>query len=118
MSLGRKMARGQKKRDKMSPTGTHAFMETTTGMVTVGRCTCGKPLYHYLRSEKDNLFNVYCLGDHCETRDARKEYVGIEYFTTPQLRTAKDIILFVQSIHMKKDWTEAELNSIPMKDGE
>lgn len=118
MSLGRKLARSQKKRDKMSPTGMGTFMNATLNMVTIGKCSCGAPLYHYLKSEKDNLFNVYCLTGDCPTRDARKEYPDVEIFTTPQLKTAKDIVLFLQSVHMKKDWTEKELESIPLKDGE
>jgi NADH/NAD ratio-sensing transcriptional regulator Rex len=118
MSLGRKLARSQQKKDKMSKTGMNEFLEATTNLIVIGKCSCGKPLYHYIKSEKNNLFNMYCLDSEqgCPVRDARKEYPGVEIYTTPQLRSAVDIIVFAQSLHAKKDWTEDELASIPMRE--
>jgi len=114
MSLRKKLSRTQFRADKMSKRGTGIFVETTNNMMLIGECSCGAYLYHYIKSEPNNIFNVYCANPDCDIQDARQPNPKSFFYTDEELTNAKEIVLFIQKAHNKKEYTEEELASIPL----
>ena len=113
MSLSRKLKRANDKYDKMSKWGTSIFINTVNNMMMIGTCRCGQPIYHYIKSERNNIFNAYCSNPDCPVQDVRFPINGTKFLTTEELKTPMDIVFFIQKEHNKTEYSKEDIDTIP-----
>ena len=55
-----------RQRKKQAANIHNSSIEIAQNIMPIGQCTCNSDMFMYLKSEKENIYNIYCTG--CELK--------------------------------------------------